>query len=97
MLRVVLAILLAAAAFAGLPGDAAAQCAMCKATLESSIEGPRVAAGMNRGILVMIAAPYLIFGSFLAALFRARIADWLSTSGTALRIRATRLVRPLSG
>ncbi len=40
---------------------ASAQCAMCRTALDQ--EGGRVAAGFNRGILFLLAMPYLIFGS----------------------------------
>lgn len=55
-----------------------AQCAMCKATLEGSAEGRAMASAFNSAILVMLAAPYLIFGSFTGFLFRKRISAWLS-------------------
>jgi hypothetical protein len=51
------AILLALA----LPGEAGAQCAMCRAALEQG--GPEVTAGFNRAILFLLAMPYLVFGS----------------------------------
>jgi ABC-type phosphate transport system permease subunit len=51
----------------------AAQCSMCKTLLEGSAEGRQVARGLNHGILLMLAAPYLIFGCFAAVLFRRRI------------------------
>jgi hypothetical protein len=56
-------------------GPAAAQCAMCKAVLEGAVEGRRIAQGLNKGILLMLAAPYLIFGSFLLLVFRRRLLD----------------------
>ena len=40
-----------------------AQCAMCRASVESSIsEGAGVGAGLNAGILYLSAFPYLILG-----------------------------------
>ena len=40
-----------------------AQCAMCKATLESkSEEGRNVGKGINTGILYLMVVPYLSFG-----------------------------------
>lgn len=56
----------------------AAQCSMCKTLLEGSAEGRQVARGLNHGILLMLAAPYLIFGSFAGVLFRRRILAALS-------------------
>lgn len=37
-----------------------AQCAMCRTTLEQNGE---MAAGFNKGILFLLAMPYLVFGS----------------------------------
>jgi hypothetical protein len=41
---------------------AAAQCAMCRATLENNVSNGEVgiAAGINFGILYLFAAPYLV-------------------------------------
>lgn len=68
-----------AAGLLGLAAPARAQCAMCKATLESSEEGRRVAGELNRAILVLLAAPYLVFGGCATFLFRRRIAAFLRT------------------
>lgn len=45
--------------------DALAQCAMCRGSLESSVsEGTTsIAAGINKGILYLLAMPYLIIGT----------------------------------
>jgi hypothetical protein len=58
-----------------LAGPAAAQCAMCKTALISSPEGQRLASDFNRAILVMLFAPYLVSGAFLAVFFREKIRD----------------------
>lgn len=56
-----------------IPESALAQCPMCKASAESSLkEGSRVAVGLNRGILYLLALPYL----FYATLF---LIYWLKT------------------
>lgn len=41
-----------------------AQCAMCRATLENNVSQGNIgiAAGINFGILYLLAAPYLAFG-----------------------------------
>lgn len=72
-----LAVLLAGAALPALP--ARAQCAMCKATLESSEEGRRVSSELNRAILLLVAAPYAVFGTCASVLFRRRIGTFLKT------------------
>jgi len=64
MTRRVLAAAVLAAALAALmaPEDAAAQCAMCKTALASP-EGQKLAAGLRRGILLLFAAPFTVFGT----------------------------------
>lgn len=55
------------------PESAVAQCPMCKASAESSMkEGSRVAVGLNKGILYLLAMPYL----FYSVLF---LIYWLKT------------------
>jgi hypothetical protein len=54
-------------------GDAVAQCSMCRAVLEGAVEGKRIAEGLNHGILLMMAAPYLIIATFLALTLRPRL------------------------
>ena len=56
---------------------AAAQCAMCRSVIAQSPEGQRVAGELNKAILLMFFAPYLIFGSFTAWIFRSRIGGGL--------------------
>ena len=73
-----LAIALVAAAALALAGPALAQCAMCKTALTNSSEGQRVASNFNHAILVMFVAPYLVFGVFVAMVFRAKIGSWLT-------------------
>ena len=41
--------------------DASAQCAMCRAVLESE-EGQETAKGINNGIVYLMAIPYLLVG-----------------------------------
>lgn len=50
-----------------------AQCSMCQSVLVQSPEGQAMAGELNKAILVMFAAPYLVFGSFAAYFFRGRI------------------------
>jgi hypothetical protein len=47
---------------------------MCRTVLTNSSEGQAMAEQMNSGILIMIAAPYLVFGTVGVTLFRGRIA-----------------------
>ena len=48
-----------------------AQCAMCRTALENSPEGRGMAASFNRGILLLLAVPYAIFGTVGVVVFRA--------------------------
>jgi hypothetical protein len=68
-----------------LPPSAAAQCAMCQTALTGSPEGRHIAGEFNKAILVMLAAPYLVFGGLVLVLMRQRL-------GVALvaRLRARR-------
>jgi hypothetical protein len=54
-----------------------AQCAMCKTTVAQSPEGRAMAETLNSAILVMFVAPYLVFGTIAAVVFRARLAPFL--------------------
>ncbi len=67
------------AALLAAPAPACAQCAMCKATLERSEEGRRVSAELNHAILLMLAAPYLVFSTCAGFVFRRRISAFLKT------------------
>ncbi len=55
--------LLAVLFIALLPGDLAAQCAMCRASIENSISNGQssVGAGLNKGIVYLMLMPYLSF------------------------------------
>jgi hypothetical protein len=46
---------------------------MCQATLTSSAEGRALAGPLNRGILLLFAAPYLVVGCFALLAFRGPI------------------------
>ena len=48
-----------------------AQCAMCKAIAETGTDnGNSVAAGLNDGILYLMAAPYILLGSIGFAYYK---------------------------
>lgn len=59
------------AGLAAVPGFA--QCAMCGTTVANSPEGRAIAGQLNAAILLMLAAPYAVFGTFVAVLFRRRL------------------------
>lgn len=50
--------------------DVAAQCAMCKASIESSDKMKAYTEGINKGILYMAAVPYLMIGSIAYIWYR---------------------------
>src|SRR5256885_15593952 len=64
-----------------------AQCAMCKAVLISSPEGRALSSSLNHGILLMLAAPYLVAGTFAAVFFRKRWQPALAGVGRRLQAR----------
>ena len=61
---------------------------MCKTTLTNSPEGRDIGEQFNRAILLMIGAPYVVFGAVGAAIFRERLrAAWR-------RLRRPRVASP---
>ncbi|HEY6552388.1 MAG TPA: hypothetical protein VI669_03495 [Vicinamibacteria bacterium] len=75
--RLVFAALLLACGLAVLAPPALAQCSMCRQVIAQSPEAQRVGAELNRAILLMFLAPYLVFTSFALVLFRVPIAERL--------------------
>lgn len=76
-------------------GPAGAQCAMCKASLAGSPEGRGIGAQFNQAILVMLAAPYVVMGGFLLAVYRGRLRGGVRRLRTRLRGRLR--MRPAPG
>lgn len=58
-----------------LPQDVDAQCAMCRAVLESDASGdvPIVSRGVNNGILYLMGFPYLLMVAVAVFVFRDKI------------------------
>ncbi len=54
-----------------LAAEAQAQCAMCRTALANSPEGQQLIAAFNKGILLLLAVPLVIFGSAVFMLWRA--------------------------
>ncbi len=49
----------------------AAQCPMCRASVESSMkEGSTYALGLNRGILYLLSMPYILFSAIFLLWYR---------------------------
>ena len=62
-------ILIVMIGFICLPAEA--QCAMCRAVLESE-DGGQAAKGINNGIVYLMIFPYLLVGGVLFAIYRSR-------------------------
>lgn len=62
-----------------LPKDVDAQCAMCRAVLESDATGdvPLVSRGVNNGILYLMGFPYLLMLGVAVFIFRDKIKELL--------------------
>lgn len=67
-----------------------AQCQMCRTALTQSPEGQRWSRGINAGIMLLLAAPFLIAGGISLVIYRphlprasARIRAWLRASRSA--------------
>ncbi len=71
--RVVFVSFLVLSGFAVLATPTLAQCSMCRQVIAQSPEAQRMGAELNRAILLMFLAPYLVFASFALVLFRAPI------------------------
>lgn len=71
MKKSLIAALFLAAVFLLLETSSWAQCAMCRTALESSVEGRALAGGFRKGIVLLLAAPYAIFGTISYLVFRA--------------------------
>jgi hypothetical protein len=62
-----------------------AQCAMCRAVIESDVaeNGAQVSAGINNGILYLMGFPYLLIFGFLAYVFKDQIKEKFLKKGVA--------------
>lgn len=72
----------------------AAQCAMCQTALLNSPEGRGMGEEFNRAILVMLFAPYAVFGSIGAVLLRHRIRASVRRWRGGLHLSRRRRARP---
>jgi len=68
--RLVFSATLAVCGLALFGPPALAQCSMCQQVVSQSPEARRIGAELNRAILLMFVAPYLVFASFAFILFR---------------------------
>lgn len=62
-------LILIAVLFLLLPAEADAQCAMCRAVLESNSDHS-VAEGINNGIVYLMAIPYILVGAVIFLVYR---------------------------
>ncbi len=58
-----------------------AQCAMCRATAESSIDGDGygIATGLNSGIIFLMGIPYILLAILFAVFYRKQIGGFLKS------------------
>ena len=52
--------------------QATGQCVMCKAVAEDSAEDGGLGAGMNRGILYLMAVPYILLSALFFVIYKKR-------------------------
>jgi len=71
--RTLVTVVLALASLAVLTAPVLAQCSMCQQVIVQSPEAQKMSSELNRAILLMFVAPYLVFTSFALAFFRAPI------------------------
>ena len=76
--RVLLVVVLLVFIVTSGPSDLTAQCVMCKAVAEDSASDGGLGAGLNRGILYLMAIPYIL----LCALFFVIYKEWKAKSTT---------------
>lgn len=99
--RVLLTPLLAAcfAAVLSWPSALSAQCAMCRTALTNSEQGQRWAQGINAGILLLLIAPFLIFGAIFLRIYNhevnAAVRQFLRHCRESVSRTASRLAPPL--
>jgi hypothetical protein len=72
MMHALARFLLLVALLSGFATTAGAQCALCRAAVESSDEGRAMAVKLNRAILLLLGAPLGIAGTVAAAILRSR-------------------------
>ena len=58
--------------FMMLPDSVEAQCVMCKAVAENSAADGGLGAGLNRGILYLMAVPYILLSALFFVIYRWR-------------------------
>lgn len=73
------------------PPAPAQGCPMCRTALTNSPEGRAMAASFNHAILLMLAAPYMVFGTGVAIFFRRRLAGAALRGWTRWRARRAEL------
>lgn len=59
------------------PGQASAQCSMCQQVVSQSPEVRKAGMELNLAILVLFAAPYLVFSTLAVVLLRPQIERYL--------------------
>lgn len=88
-IKIILTLIFLVVAFYFLPVDVEAQCAMCRGSLESSVSqgNTNFAAGINKGILYLLAMPYLIMGTIAYLWYRSSKANQAKVQKIYQRLR----------
>lgn len=68
--------------------DLSAQCQMCRTALTQSPEGQRWSHGINAGIMLLLAAPFLIAGSGLLVIYHTELLNRLRQVRARMVLRA---------
>ena len=55
--------------------QATGQCVMCKAVAEDSADDGGLGAGLNRGILYLMAVPYILLSALFFVIYKKRKSD----------------------
>ena len=63
---------LALAVLVFVASEAEAQCVMCKAVAEDSADDGGLGAGLNRGILYLMAVPYILLSALFFVIYKKR-------------------------
>ena len=71
-LRLLSAVLVVGAIVLLAAGPVEAQCALCQSALIDSPEGQQMASGLNAAILLLLAAPYMVFGTLAGSIWWSR-------------------------
>jgi hypothetical protein len=87
--KIIAMLILLGFVFLFFPAEVEAQCAMCRGSLESSVSqgNTNFAAGINKGILYLLAMPYLIMATIAYLWYRSSKANQAKVQKLYQRLR----------